>query len=53
MGKYGNRLVLIILIKLIIIFAILKVFFFRDYLDSRFNSEKEKSEYIIDQLTNP
>ncbi len=53
MGQYGNRLFLIILIKLIIIFAVLKVFFFRDYLDSRFNNDKEKSEYIIDQLTNP
>ena len=53
MGRYGNRLMLIILIKLIIIFAILKVFFFRDFLDSRFNTDQEKSEYILNQLTNP
>ncbi len=53
MGRYGNRLFLIIVIKLVILFAILKVFFFRDYLDTRFDNDKQKSEYILNQLTNP
>lgn len=53
MGKYGNRLALIIAIKLLIMFGILKVFFFRDYLSERYNTDKEKSEHVINQLTNP
>lgn len=53
MGKYGKRLFLIILIKMIIFFGILKVFFFQDYLDSRYDTDKQKSEHVIKQLTNP
>ncbi len=53
MGKYGKRLFLIILIKMFILFAILKVFFFQDYLDSKFTSDKQKSEYVINELTKP
>ncbi|MFO7615139.1 MAG: DUF4492 domain-containing protein [Bacteroidales bacterium] len=30
----------------------LRVFFFQDFLGSRFSSDKEKSEYVIDELTN-
>jgi hypothetical protein len=30
----------------------LKVFFFRDFLDGKFHSDKEKSEYVMDQLIN-
>ena len=52
MGKYGKRLFLIIIIKLIIMFGILKVFFFQDFLSSKFDNDKQKSEYIINKLTN-
>ncbi len=52
MGKYPKRLALIIAIKLFIMFAILKVFFFKDFLDTKFKNEKQKSEYVINQLTN-
>lgn len=47
----GKKLWIIILIKLFIMFAILKVFFFKDFLGSRFNSDIEKSDYVIEQLT--
>lgn len=47
----GKTLWAIILIKLFIMFAILKVFFFPDFLNSRFDSEEEKSDYIGRQLT--
>ena len=47
----GKRLWVIILIKLFIFFAIMKLFFFPDFLESRFNSDEEKSNYIIEQLT--
>jgi len=46
----GKKLWLIILIKLFIMFVVFRVFFFKDYLNSRFDNEKEKSEYVIDQL---
>ena len=47
----GKKLWLIIGIKLFIIFAILKVFFFQDFLSSKFDNEQDKSEYVIEQLT--
>lgn len=47
----GRRVWVIILIKAFIMFAILKVFFFKDFLNTKFSTDDEKSEYIIDQLT--
>lgn len=51
MGKLGIKMWVIIFIKLFIMFAILKVFFFSDFLDNNFDSDEEKSEYIIKQIT--
>lgn len=47
----GKSLWLIILIKLFIMFAILKVFFFPDFLSSKGSSEEAKSEYVGEELT--
>jgi hypothetical protein len=47
----GRKLWAIILIKLFVMFVILKLFFFKDFLGSRFNNEKQKSEYVLKQLT--
>ncbi|HYX05286.1 MAG TPA: DUF4492 domain-containing protein [Bacteroidales bacterium] len=47
----GKRLWVIILIKLFIMFAILKLFFFPDFLETKFNTDKERSNYVIEQLT--
>lgn len=52
MSFTSKKLWLIIFIKLFIMFAILKVFFFKDDLGSRFDNDKNKSEYVIDNLTN-
>lgn len=49
----GKNLWLIIFIKLFIMFAILKIFFFSDFLGSKFDTDQEKSDYVIEQLTNP
>ncbi|MDA3954194.1 MAG: DUF4492 domain-containing protein [Bacteroidales bacterium] len=49
----GKRLWTIIIIKLFIMFAILKIFFFKDFLDNRFSTDEEKADYVIEQLTNP
>lgn len=48
----GKRLWAIILIKLFIMFAILRIFFFQDFLGSRFDSDKERSDYVIKEITN-
>lgn len=47
----GKSLWLIIFIKLFIIFIILKLIFFPDFLNSKFSTDKEKSDYVIEQLT--
>lgn len=47
----GRKLWLIIFIKLFIMFAVLKLFFFHDFLSSKYKSDNEKSHYVIDQLT--
>jgi len=48
---WGRKLWIIILIKLFIMFAILKLFFFPDFLKTNFTSDKERSDYVIEQLT--
>lgn len=48
----GKRLWAIILIKLFIMFAILKMFFFPNFMNNNFESEEQRSSHIIEQLTN-
>ena len=49
----GKRLWMIIIIKLFIMFVILKLFFFKNFLNDRFETDQEKGEYVLEQLTNP
>jgi len=51
MTKLEIRVIAIILIKLFIMFAILKIFFFPDFLGSKFENNNQKSNYILNQLT--
>lgn len=50
MSRHSVRLWIIILVKLFIIFFILRIFFFPDFLNSKFKTEKEKSDYVFEQL---
>jgi len=50
---WGKPLWSIILIKLFIMFVILRVFFFPDILKKNFSSDEERSNYVLEQLTNP
>jgi hypothetical protein len=52
MSRWGKKVWIIILIKLFVIFAILKLFFFPDFLKKNFRSDKERSEYVREQLIN-
>ncbi len=50
-SKLGVKLWIIILIKLFIMFVILKLFFFPNFLNDKFDTKEEKSEYILKVLT--
>ncbi len=47
----GKTLWIIIGIKLFIMFAVLKLFFFPNFLKSNFDNDSERSDYVIEQLT--
>ena len=47
----GKRLWLIIILKLIVMFLILKIFFFPNFLKTNFKTDRERSNYVIEQLT--
>ncbi|MDR1056390.1 MAG: DUF4492 domain-containing protein [Prevotellaceae bacterium] len=49
----GKTLWLIILIKLFIMFVVLKLFFFPNYLNTNFKTDEERSKHIIEELVNP
>jgi hypothetical protein len=51
MNKTSRKLWLIIFIKLFIMFAILKVLFFPNFLKNNFKNDKERGDYVIEQLT--
>jgi hypothetical protein len=50
MSWWGRRIWVIILIKLFVIFIILKIFFFKDFLGEKNDNDRQKSEYVLDQL---
>ncbi|MDR1583563.1 MAG: DUF4492 domain-containing protein [Prevotellaceae bacterium] len=47
----GKTLWLIILIKLAIMFLVLKLFFFPNFLKTNFENEDDRVEYVIQELT--
>jgi len=46
----GKNLWIIILIKLFIIFIILRLIFFPDFLKSKFSTDKQRGDYVREQL---
>jgi flagellar basal body-associated protein FliL len=50
LSDLGKKLWVIIIIKLVVIFVVLKVFFFPT-LDSKVKGEKEKANLYLNQLT--
>ena len=49
----GKTLWIIILVKLFIFFFVLKLFFFPDLLNTRFDTDDERAEHVSVELTNP
>ncbi len=52
MSGWGRRVWLIILIKLFVIFIILRLFFFHDFLKRKYNNDRQRSQYVLEQLIN-
>lgn len=52
MSGWGKRVWIIIIIKLFIMFAILRLFFFPDFLGKKYHNDRQKSEYVMDHLIN-
>ena len=50
---WGRKLWKIILIKLFIMFAILKLFFFPNLLKRDFDSDEERANHVLEQMTDP
>lgn len=51
--KLGRTLWKVILIKLLIMFGVLKLFFFPDFLNTNFATDAQRAEYVLDQITRP
>jgi len=51
MSWWGRRVWLIIIVKLFILFLILRLFFFPDFLRTNFATDDERSDYVLEQLT--
>ncbi|HYW94279.1 MAG TPA: DUF4492 domain-containing protein [Bacteroidales bacterium] len=51
MSSWGKQVWIVILVKLFIMFAILKLFFFPDLLKKNFNTDAQRSDYVLEQLT--
>lgn len=49
--RVGKRLWLIIGIKFILFFVIIKLFFFPNFLKENFTNDTQRSEYILNNLT--
>lgn len=47
----SKRLWLIIFIKLFIMFAILKLFFFPNFLKTNFSNDSDRANYVIESIT--
>jgi hypothetical protein len=53
MSLWGKKVWVIIIIKLFLIFVVLKLFFFPDFLKKHFENDRQRGEYVLEKLTNP
>lgn len=51
--RLGRTLWTIILLKLLILFGVVKLFFFPNYLDTRFTTDDQKADYVLTELIQP
>ncbi len=51
MSGWGKQVWIVILVKLFIMFAILKIFFFPDFLKKNFQNDQDRSNYVMEIIT--
>ena len=49
----GRTLWKIIIIKLVVMFAVLKLFFFPNYLNTNFETDEQRAEHVLTRITGP
>jgi len=49
--KLGKTLWLLIAVKIFILFAVLKWLFFPNFMKTHFQTDAERSDYVLEQLT--
>jgi hypothetical protein len=50
--RLGRTLWIVVVVKLALLFGVIKLLFFSDTLQSRFDSDEARQEYVSRQLTN-
>ena len=53
MPAWGRTMWAIILLKLFIMFVVLRLFFFQDVMKTQFSDDEERARHVIEQITNP
>ncbi len=53
LSGWGRQVWLIILIKLFVMFVVLKIFFFPNFLKTNFETDQERGDFVLEQLTEP
>lgn len=51
MPQWGKQVWLVVLIKLFILFVVLKIFFFPNFLKTNFKNDSERSNHVLENLT--
>ncbi len=52
MSTWGKQMWLIIIIKLIVMFLVLKLFFFPNFLKTNFETDEQRANHVLKQITN-
>lgn len=52
MPRWGKQVWLVILVKLFVMFVVLKIFFFPNFLKTNFKTDSERSSHVLENLTN-
>jgi hypothetical protein len=53
LSKWGRSVWIIILVKLFILFAIIRLFFMPDVLEKKFKTDEQRSKHVLENLTTP
>lgn len=53
MSQWGKQVWIIILIKLFIMFFVLKLFFFPNFLKTNFANDEERGNHVLENLVEP